>query len=197
MRPVADRIETSVAAKRLQRTSVGVAIRAQVKLLGPPLGRVEMAKKEHQKAGILPDFLRARLLPTSDLIEDRRRLCLRARICVALLQSVVGEAATMIVKILVTLTQRFQKIGKASNVRVRRTLELIGPVVERSGIFDVKRAVWAERRKNRSENARALDPFVMLKAMHGIICGAHRDHAELLQDSLNSKILRCKLFVRT
>ena|SRR5437868_11036113 len=58
-------------------------------------------------------------------------------------------------------------------------------------------AVGAKRRKDRGGDPCAPDSFVVLKSVHGIICGTNRDHAKLLEDSLNAEILLSKLFIRT
>ena len=53
LREIADGIEAGVRAKLLEQAGVGVAQRAEVKLLGPAALRVETAKKHHHERGEL------------------------------------------------------------------------------------------------------------------------------------------------
>src|SRR5262249_45064763 len=102
----------------------------------------------------------------------------------------------MIVKILMTLSQCVKKIGKARDVRVRRSRELICPVVEQCWVFDVKRPIRTECRKYCGRDPCVLDAFVMLERGNRIVRGTDVDNTELLQDPLHGQIYLRELFVR-
>ena len=72
LRPIADRIETGVGSERRHLPRIGVAIGAEVELLGPAFARVEVAEENHQVACQARGFLRIENFPERNFSKASR-----------------------------------------------------------------------------------------------------------------------------
>src|SRR5580658_285204 len=109
LRPVTDRIEARVPAHHLKHASVRISIRAEVQLFGPTSFRVEGPEEKHQKARKSSRLRRRHFLARPGSVEDLFSFALRAGIDEAIIQSVVGESAAALVKVVVALAQGVQE----------------------------------------------------------------------------------------
>ena len=71
--PVADGVEAGVRADFAQRPGVGVAVSADMQLLGPALFGVETAEEQHHEGCELPVFGRVGGFAGADPVEDGGR----------------------------------------------------------------------------------------------------------------------------
>ena len=89
-----------------------------------------------------------------------------------MVESVVGEAAALRVKIIVPPPQGGHEIPQAGDVRAGRLLQAADPGVERRRLADRQRLVRAEGGKNARGRAVGGDLFVMRQIVGRIIGGA-------------------------
>ncbi|MBI3691477.1 MAG: hypothetical protein HY239_12725 [Mycolicibacterium aromaticivorans] len=110
LRPVPHAIESGIGAQRLQRPAVDVSLSAQMKLFRPSFGVIEVPEKHHHEGGKLRMLFTARGAAGTGLLEYLLRGLLSAKIGVAMTESVVGEAATNLMEVIMTAAKRLKKI---------------------------------------------------------------------------------------
>src|SRR5258707_8493611 len=92
LRIIADGIKSGVRPKLLQEPRIGVAQSTEMKLLGPTLRRVKPAKEQHHKCAKLRLFRWRNRMARSRFLENRGGGLLGAKIRMALVQTVIGQA---------------------------------------------------------------------------------------------------------
>src|ERR1043166_1807367 len=117
-----------------------------MKLFGPSLSCVQMAKEQHHKGGKLA------LLDWRDGVSDPG-FCknpggnvVGAEVRIALLQTVVRNAATVLVEKVVALPQRGEKRIEISNIHVGGRCQRFHPGVETLRFANRQRAIGPKRR---------------------------------------------------
>src|SRR5580693_9592621 len=88
--PIAYGIEARVRAEFLQTTSVGAAQRPKVKLLSPAALRVKVAKINHKERRESIVIIRGGRMSGARSIKNCCSGMIGTRICVAIIQSVIG-----------------------------------------------------------------------------------------------------------
>ena len=157
-------------------------------MFGPAFFRVETAKEQHQKAGELCRFLGRHVLPRANLREDAFGFGWRAGIGGAVVQSVVGKTAPLLMETVVTFLQGVEKIGKLGYIHVRRRTEFVSPLVESFRILRLESPVWAEGRKYPGGEAGGGNLLMVLQRIGGVVGGANYPDVELFQDSVGGTV---------
>src|SRR5579859_1048379 len=188
MTEIADCVEACITAYGLQCSCACVSIGSQMELLSPTLFGVQAAEEEHQEAAELPRFSGVSLFAAACFVKDRGSFGFRAGVGVARLHAVIREPATLIVKVLMALAQRLNKIGEAGNVDVCRRREPRGPFVKRFRISNRQCLIGAEGWKHSRGEARSLNASMMLERLDRIVGRANCNHAKLLENSLHREI---------
>src|SRR5690349_18621147 len=101
-----------------------------MKLLGPSFLRIKMSEKDHEEAAELCNFGSSGMSSIPNLIENGRGFPLRARLGVAVVESVVGKTAAVLMEILMALAERLEKVQETGNVNVCRCGQMIRPFIE-------------------------------------------------------------------
>src|ERR1700689_2090239 len=113
--PIADGIEACVRAKFFQAARVGAALRAKTALLGPTALRVKMAKINHQARRESIVVIRGGRMSGASSIKNCCSCVIGARICVTIIQSVIGKTASDRMESIVALLQRVEKIRERTD----------------------------------------------------------------------------------
>src|SRR5580704_6485653 len=96
---------------------------------------------------------------------------------------------------IVSRLQGVEELRKIANVDVGASTQLLDPRIKRRRITHLGRRVGTKRWKHARRKSRGLNPLVMFERIGGIVGGAERRHAELLQDSVGRQIPALELFI--
>src|SRR6478609_8433410 len=138
----------------VEHAAIGVAIGAQVQLLGPSFFRVKMAKEDHQVARELVCFLPAQGLSAPQPGKGSGRFSLSAGFGITVVQAMIREPAAVLMEVVVPLAQRCQEIAEPRDFNVRAVAELVYPFVEVCRVRSAQCAIRTKRGKYLRRHAR-------------------------------------------
>ena len=118
LRVIANRVKAGIWSQLAQQARVVVAERAEVKLLGPALVRVEPPEEQHHESAELPLLCRRGCLAPPSPAENGRGSLEAAEVRVALAQAVIRQPAALRVEVIMACLQRFQQLSQVRDIRV-------------------------------------------------------------------------------
>src|SRR5262245_66109568 len=100
-----------------------------MQLLGPLFLRVHPAKSEHHERSELSVFLRRNFFSCARLGKNAGGGFFGTEIRETMVHAVIGQAAAVVVKVLMSLFQRFEERGETADVLVGRLRKPADPLV--------------------------------------------------------------------
>src|SRR5580700_9352769 len=118
-----------------------------MQLFCPAFLSVQAPEEQHEEAGKLRGLERCRLAAAAHFVEDL--LCFAfAGLGKAEIQTMIGEAASAMVEIIVAFAESLKQVGKPRHIKVAHGSKFVDPYVEGNGIIGAQRSVGTESREN-------------------------------------------------
>lgn len=123
------------------------------------------------------------------ILEYRDRLLFGAGFRGTVTHSVIREAASGGVKVIMTLAQRLEQFRERLDLQVAFLLELIAEGIENMGAVDHDSLVWPEGGINPGGKIESGAGLMLRKGVGGIIGGPHGIHAEAGEQSMCTEVV--------
>lgn len=190
LRPIADGIEASVGSDFLEASGIGGAVGSEVELLGPAFFGVELTEEQHHMRGEHLMLFGSCCGSCTDFAEDCGQGGFRTIGGVAVIESMVREAAAEGMEFIVTFCDCVLKTLEAAVCS-----DAVCPGVEDVGAIYTEGFVGAEGGEDFGGESEALDLFVNGEVVCGIVCGAKSSDGEVFENAVCAEVVSGELFV--